>query len=223
MSYVDQLLATNEEIKYEAHQHPFVFFSRIVAETIMLTVLLAAAYFITRTQWEGQGWISLGLGVIALVVLGSGVFDFLRWRNEKFLLTDRRVIHLRGIINKSTMDSSLEKINDVQMRQTFFGRMFNYGDLEVQTANENSDNFFGHIRAPLEFKRAMMNAKVEHDRAPNEYLNSASVVAYQQASAPRMTHQEIEEQLLRLTELRQKNLISDTDFDSKKRDILSRM
>ncbi len=226
MSYVDQLLATNEEIKYEAHQHPFVFFSRIAVETIMLTVLLAAAYFIVaRTQWEGKDWISLGLGLMALLVVGSAIFDFLRWRNEKFLLTDRRVIHLRGIINKSTMDSSLEKINDVQMRQTFFGRMFNYGDLEVQTANENSDNFFGHIRAPLEFKRAMMNAKVEHDRAPNEYLSSASVAAYQQAAAPapRLTHQEIEDQLLRLTELRQKNLISDADFDAKKRDILSRM
>lgn len=223
MSYVDQLLASNEEIKYEAHQHPFVFFARILAETIVLIFLLGAAYFITRTQWEGNTYLSIALGIIALLVLGSTVVDFLRWRNEKFLLTDRRVIHLRGIINKATMDSSLEKINDVQMRQTFFGRMFNYGDLEVQTANENSDNFFSHIRAPLEFKRAMMNAKAEHDRTPNEYFNPAAVAAYQQSAAPRLTQQQIEEQLLRLNELRQKNLISDADFDAKKRDILNRL
>lgn len=223
MRYVDQLLAENEQIKYEAHQHPFVFFSRIAAETIILMFLLGAAFFTTRTAWEVSPYLSIGLGIIAFLVLLSGVIDFLRWRNEKFLLTDRRVIHLRGIINKTTMDSSLEKINDVQMRQTFFGRMFNYGDLEVQTANENSDNFFGNIRAPLEFKRAMLNAKEEQDRTPNAYFGAPPAAYQQPVPQPRLTQDQIEEQLLRLNDLRQKNLISDADFEATKREILSRI
>lgn len=235
MSYIDQLLAANEDIKYEAHQHPFVFFSRILAELALMGVLLVALVVVSQQQTEKwsrvQPFLMPGLGLLALVVLGSAIFDFLRWRNERFILTDRRVIHLRGIINKSTMDSSLDKINDVQMRQTFFGRMFNYGDLEIQTANENSDNYFSHIRAPLEFKRSMLNAKEEHERIPNAYMNAMpSAAAYQSArpvaavpAATRLSQQEIEEQLVRLSDLRQKNLISDADFEAKKREILSRM
>jgi uncharacterized membrane protein YdbT with pleckstrin-like domain len=229
MSYVDELLATNEEIKYEAHQHPFVFFSRILAETIMLVVLLGALYFTSRTNWNQREYLTWGLVLISLLVVGSGVFDFLRWRNERFLLTDRRVIHLRGVINKATIDSSLDKINDVQTRQTFFGRMFNYGDLEIQTASEDGSNYLPQIRAPLDFKRAMLNAKAEHERPPAAYQNqnTPSIAAYQNpAPAPvqqRLSQLQVEEMLVRLNDLRQKNLITDADFESKKREILSQM
>lgn len=227
MSYVEQLLAENEQIKFEAHQHPFVFFARIALETLLIAVLLIAAYVITlRTEWEGLSLVLSVVGVLAFGVLISAVIDFLRWRNERFLLTDRRVIHLRGVINKSTIDSSLDKINDVQTRQTFFGRMFNYGDLEVQTASTDGNNYFPQIRAPLEFKREMLNAKAEHDKGPYGVFDPNNVAAYQQGGGPppaRLTQAEVEEQLLRLAELRQKNLINDADFDAKKRDILSRM
>ena len=33
-------------------------------------------------------------------------------------------------------DSSLEKINDAVLEQSFFGRMLGYGDLDVLTASE---------------------------------------------------------------------------------------
>jgi len=228
MSYVDELLATNEEIKFEAHQHPFVFFSRILAETAFMIILVVAFIVIgrqTSDEWSKvQPYLLPGLGLVALVVLGSAIFDFLRWRNERFLLTDRRVIHLRGIFNKASVDSSLDKINDVQTRQTFFGRMFNYGDLEIQTASEDGSNYLPQIRAPLDFKRAMLNAKAEHTQLPAAYSNAPSIAGYQQnAPASRLTQLQVEEMLLRLSELRQKNLINEADFDAKKRDILSRM
>lgn len=228
MSYVDELLATNEEIKFEAHQHPFVFFTRIVAETGFMIILVAAFIVIgrqTSPKWsEVQPYILPGLGLVALIVFGSAVFDFLRWRNERFLLTDRRVIHLRGIINKASIDSSLDKINDVQTRQTFFGRMFNYGDLEIQTASEDGSNYLPQIRSPLDFKRAMLNAKAEHTQLPSAYSNVPFSAPYQQnGPAPRLSQLQVEEMLLRLNELRHKNLINDVDFEAKKRDILSRM
>jgi uncharacterized membrane protein YdbT with pleckstrin-like domain len=225
MSYVDELLATNEEIKYEAHQHPFVFFSRIAFETIVLAVLLGAVYFVALTNWPSRDILTWSLGLISVLVLGSAVFDFLRWRNERFLLTDRRVIHLRGVINKSTIDSSLDKINDVQTRQTFFGRMFNYGDLEIQTASEDGSNYLPQIRSPLDFKRAMLNAKADHDRPMAAYQNSPSIAAYQNTApaGQRLTQLQVEEMLLRLNDLRQKNLINDADFEAKKREILSQM
>lgn len=226
MSYVDELLATNEEIKFEAHQHPFVFFSRIMAETAFMILLVVAFIVIgrqTNAEWaKVQPYLLPGLGLVALVVLISAIFDFLRWRNERFLLTDRRVIHLRGIFNKASVDSSLDKINDVQTRQTFFGRMFNYGDLEIQTASEDGSNYLPQIRAPLDFKRAMLNAKAEHGQLPAAYSN-APYQNQPNAPASRLTQLQVEEMLLRLSELRQKNLINDADFDAKKRDILSRM
>ena len=50
MSYVDQLLAQNEDIKYETHQHPFVFFSRILAELAVMAVLVVALIAVSQQQ-----------------------------------------------------------------------------------------------------------------------------------------------------------------------------
>ena len=92
-------------------------------------------------------------------------------------------------------------------------------DLEIQTASEDGTNYLQHIQGPLEFKRAMLNAKTESERVPQAYMDTPPV-PYQQ---PRMSADDVEAQLLRLSDLRQKNLITEEDFNAKKREILSRM
>ena len=224
MSYLNELLADDEQIHYEAHQHPFVFLARIITETVVLLVLVGTVWFLATKGISNpqRPWILLILGVMAAAVFASAIYDFLRWRTEQFVLTDRRVMHLHGVINKSTVDSSLDKINDVQLRQTFFGRIFNYGDLEVQTASEDGTNYFQAIRAPLDFKRAMLNTKEQRERIPVAYAERMKSQPAAQ-NGRRLSQLEVEEQLTRLAELRQKNLITDDDFTAKKREILSRM
>ena len=70
MSYVEQLLAENEEIKYEAHQHPFVFLGRISFEVVVMAIMVAAIVFITNLpsqKWqEIQPYVQLILIAIIL-------------------------------------------------------------------------------------------------------------------------------------------------------------
>ena len=70
----------------------------------------------------------------ALIVLG---WAYLRYRNEEYVITSRRIIHAEGVINKKSSDSSLEKINDAVLTQSIFGRIFGFGDLDVLTASES--------------------------------------------------------------------------------------
>src|SRR3970040_80145 len=58
------------------------------------------------------------------------------WWNRQYVITSRRVIQVSGTFNKRVTDSSLEKVNDVKMVQSFFGRLFDFGDLELLTASE---------------------------------------------------------------------------------------
>ena len=93
------------------------------------------------------------------------------WRNHAFIVTTRRVIQINGVLNKEVVDSLLEKINDVKTDQSLIGQWFDYGDVEILTANEVGNNVFKHIAAPLKFKRAMMQAKealgLMHQGAPD--------------------------------------------------------
>ena len=78
---------------------------------------------------------------------------------SEFAVTNRRVIQISGVLSKDVVDSSLEKVNDVKMSQSFLGRMFGFGDIEILTASELGVNLFHQIADPVEFKTAMLNAK----------------------------------------------------------------
>ena len=56
------------------------------------------------------GWIAI---VVAVIPLSEVVRIFSDWLNERYVITNRRVMEVRGIINKHVSDSALEKVNDV--------------------------------------------------------------------------------------------------------------
>ena len=68
-----------------------------------------------------------------------------------------------GVLNKHSADSSLEKINDAVLTQSIFGRMFDFGDLDVLTAADIGIDKFRMLRGPIDFKKAMLDAKHEFE------------------------------------------------------------
>jgi uncharacterized membrane protein YdbT with pleckstrin-like domain len=102
----------------------------------------------------------LGL-LLCLGRIGLKVWD---WRNQEWLITNRRVIRSEGIFNKAMSDSNLEKINDAMLSQSWVGRIFNYGTLDILTAAEETGvhagiGDFPMIAEPVAFKIAMLNQK----------------------------------------------------------------
>ena len=71
---------------------------------------------------------------------------------------------MEGVVNKRVVDSSLEKINDAVLTQSIFGRWLGFGDLKVLTASEAAISEFKMIRRPIQFKKAMLDAKYEYER-----------------------------------------------------------
>jgi hypothetical protein len=162
MAYLDQMLASGEQPIRRDHQHWFVLladafygFLAIIAAIVLL--------FLSSNLGQGTGRDILGFVVLALVVGGLLyiLWEALRWRNEEYIVTSRRVLRMEGVINKRVIDSSLEKINDAVLTQSIFGRMFGFGDLEILTASETGISILRMLRQPDDFKRAMLDAK--HD------------------------------------------------------------
>ena len=73
------------------------------------------------------------------------------------------MIQVEGVLNRKSTDSSLEKINDAMLKQSFFGRMLDYGDLTVLTASESGIDAMKMLRSPIEFKKRMLDAKHEFE------------------------------------------------------------
>jgi hypothetical protein len=183
------------------------------------------------------GWIIVVLVVGGLLNLG---WQVLRWQNEEFVVTTRRVLQTQGVVNKQVIDSSLEKINDAILTESIFGRMFGFGDLEILTASESGISILRMLRDADGFKRAMLDAKHELELElsgarpmPGPAIRTSPPVpaAPAPASAPapaapteaRMSADEVTRTLASLADLRDRGAISAEDYEAKKADLLGRI
>ncbi|HMQ32389.1 MAG TPA: PH domain-containing protein [Chloroflexaceae bacterium] len=228
MAYLDSLLGRGEQILYVARQHIFVLIANILTELSLIALLVAAgvasnmAFDTTSVSFGGITASNLILLIcvgISVIVLISGFMDYLRWTSEQYVITDRRVIQVRGILNKRVTDSSLEKINDVELRQSLFGRMLNFGTVEILTASgEEGVNVMDRIEGPIEFKRAMLDAKHNHERGYGYLPEREPGVGRAQAVQP----PDLVDELTRLAALRDRGILSPEEFETEKRELLRR-
>ena len=168
MSYADTLLSTGERIELRERQHWFIL---VWAGRWAIFAIIGAliVFFLANGLDEGgfSGTIRTLASLIFVVLLVGGIasvaWEALRYRHQEYVITNRRVMQVGGVINKHSTDSSLEKINDAALTQSFFGRIFNFGDLDVLTASEAGIERFRMIHDPVQFKKTMLDVKHEYE------------------------------------------------------------
>ena len=203
-NYLEGLLGEHEKVLLETHQHWFVLFGKIFLELLLIAFIIGGS-LIAYTFYP----IAIYGLVLVLVPLVGILNDVMVWRNKAFIVTNRRVIQIAGVFNKDVVDSSLEKVNDVKMSQSFLGRMFGFGDIEILTASELGVNLFHQIANPVEFKTAMLNAK---ERLGFEEMGQ---IAHAVEDIPAMIE--------KLDVLRKRGILSEVEFQQKKAELLAKM
>jgi hypothetical protein len=190
MSYAKNLLSRGEEVVFESRQHWLAILGQtwlfVMGAIVVLAILIWATSSDLGSIEGGVQVVSLVLLIVSLAFLGIKIWA---WRNQEYLITTRRVIKAEGIFNKQMGDSSLEKVNDARLTQSFLGRIFDYGTLDILTASEAAEsgllNDFPMLAEPVKFKVAMLNQK---ERL--EFPDLAPPPAQRQAPPPDMQRAE---------------------------------
>jgi uncharacterized membrane protein YdbT with pleckstrin-like domain len=206
-NYIKRALGEQEKIIMITRQHWLWLFSSILLELVVIIVLTIGVIAISTIVLNPIAWLGF---VVLIIPLLSMLRDILSWRNKQYIVTNRRVIQTLGIFNKNITDSSLEKVNDVKMAQSFLGRLFNFGTIEILTASELGVNIFHNIDDPIRFKTAMLNAK--------EQMTDSDFGGIRKEN-----RQDVPRMIAELDQLRQKGIITEQEFISKKADLLAKM
>ena len=230
--YADGLIADGEHILVRTRQHWF----SIVAYTLAFWVMVAISvgFFILKLviDWQPLAWIAFISLVGAIVWI---VWRYASWSFQDYIITNRRVMQVEGIVNKVSLDSSLEKINDAVLRQGLFGRLLYFGDLEVLTASEETVDTFKMLNDAANFKKAMLNAKYALEREvaspmPSPPLRAPSANAGGAAAGPDaadapmdMSSEDVTDTLHRLADLRDRGAITAAEYEAKKAEMLDRL
>jgi len=247
--YADKLLAQGERIALRGRQHFLatliegrVAWAIFVAALVLLVLVAQLAPDTADIVRQLFSWLALGLLLVGLAWLGQ---IYLNWYMQDYLITNRRVMKVEGILKKRSADSSLEKINDAVLEQSVFGRMLGYGDLDILTANEQSVDRYRMLANAQTFKRTMLDEKHKLEQEafqipapplrapvpmpPVEAAPAPAPAAPIEPAAPaepaerEMSSEDITSSLGRLADLRDRGAISPDEYEAKKQELLGRL
>lgn len=183
-----------------------------------VVVLVVALMLMFGARERITGWVAVVLALFPLFEVVRGTLD---WLNERYIITNRRVMEVKGIVNKHVRDSALEKVNDVDLTQSVVGRVLGYGTVQIITGSDIGVNRFRRIANPVRFKREMLNAKEQlHSPLDEDVPAKPEAVP---GLTPAADEASITNLIEELAELRQKGVLSEEEFQAKKKELLARL
>jgi uncharacterized membrane protein YdbT with pleckstrin-like domain len=153
---IEQQLQPGEEILYRAYVTRW--------SLLPVAVLAGLALALAAVAWFGFQHAVLALALLAIALVFGAVYawrDFIRRAND-FVLTNHRIIQEIGVLSRRSIDSRLDKINNVEHRQTLLGRLLSYGDVEIDTASQAGISVFRNVSHPLELRNGILAAAEQY-------------------------------------------------------------
>lgn len=88
-----------------------------------------------------------------------GLYYFV-WRSNMLELTNQQVTLRSGFLQRNERAAALDKIQDITVKQSLFGMIFNYGDIIMETASSDEAEFvFRRAGRPVQFREALISAQ----------------------------------------------------------------
>jgi len=160
-------LRDDEWVVFVAHRHWTRLFRQVIAPLLFLVLLAPAlSYLSSRGTLVG----SIFAVVVAIPVVASiGVvaWQYLNWRDDYFVLTTQRVIHIERDwpFDVHSEECGLDTIQDIyEVRSGLTANVLDYGNLVLQTAGETVDIDIDNIPSPAHL-RAMIFQQIERAKA----------------------------------------------------------
>ena len=149
--YIDEILQPGEKVLYSTNAH-WMFFLPAIAAWIVAVVFLVLSRMIVGDM---PVLLCLAMAALAAIFALYKTFTawFHRWTTETDV-TNLRVIHKTGFIQRRTFEMSLDKVESVDVNQSILGRILNYGDVTILGVGEGKETI-ATIASPLAFRNSI--------------------------------------------------------------------
>ena len=159
--------------------------------------------------------------IIILVSALYPLLEYVSWRHNLWCVTNLRVVDETGFFTRYSKESPLDKINNVEYDQTIWGRLFSFGNVDIQTAAELGETKYQLIHHPKLLKDTITHAQEEYKKM--QITNQATQLAEAIARTNSVAHpsqQMIADELHKLFELMQKGALTPEEFTTQKQRLM---
>ena len=198
-------LKKDEKVIIETKPHWFTLVGPFITTLIALIIGIAI----------GGYWI-----LITVVFIGYFIYKVIARNNNLWAVTNLRVIDEFGVLSNNSKESQLEKINNVSYSQSFFGKMFGYGDVQIQTAAEIGSMTYLSVENPKELKDTITHMQEEYKS--HQMKRQANELASAIAAEQQNNKTDVASELEKLHDLKQKGILSEEEYLSLKTKTLNK-
>jgi uncharacterized membrane protein YdbT with pleckstrin-like domain len=199
-------LKTGEEVVLELHPHWF---------TMVLPILITAVGVVGGIMLSTVSPLFIILAVIAILYF---LFKVVQRNNNIWVVTNLRVIDEEGVITSKSKESPLDKINNINYRQTIWGKIFSYGDVEIQTAAEIGATTYRMVTSPKRLKDTITQMQEEYKESLIKRQAEQMAKAMADANQDRIN---VPDELEKLYELMKKGAITEEEYNFRKEKLLN--
>jgi len=182
---------------------------------LALVALVAAWFIIARAESVTWGLAVAGIGIVIFL------YKYFLWKVNIWVVTSFRVIDEAGLFSHYAKESPLDKINNVSYDQSIWGRLLNFGHVEIQTAAEVGATDYYNVDHPRRLKDAITLAQSEYKnfQFSNQAIQMADALRPAQSNHTAGQHS-IASELEKLFDLRQKGILSEEEYNKAKNKLL---
>jgi uncharacterized membrane protein YdbT with pleckstrin-like domain len=204
VSYIRKHLMPGEEVVTEAH------LNRIVYMPAAILLALAILQFVVIERGGTETRVAMPVPVLfAALAVVAAIPAYVRRSSSEFAVTNRRVVVKVGFLRRHSTEILLRQVEGITVDQGILGRILGYGTIIVEGTGSDRTPYRG-IAAPLKFRLAVQE-QVEKSLSRQDG-------AAPQPAGP--TRGDSYSELLKLSELKQKGILTDDEFVREKRRIL---
>ncbi len=128
-------LEEDESIHYVARKHVGYLWYRITRSIGLAILGMLAFLFAIGASSSAQFYWVGGGGLLLFAAVGWGIWEYLDWRNDFYIVTNLRVVWLEQVLLRSSSrtEAPLANIQSVNVHSSLMGRLLGFGDVIVRT------------------------------------------------------------------------------------------
>jgi uncharacterized membrane protein YdbT with pleckstrin-like domain len=107
--------------------------------------------------------------IVTLFTMAYVIYCYYERKFNIWVVTNMRVIDEWGVFSHNAKESPLDKINNVSHRQSIIGQIFNFGDVEIQTAAEQGATVLKFVSSPKKLHEAIVSAQQDFTKGSKEF------------------------------------------------------
>lgn len=172
---VQRYLFPTEKFRGEWRRHPIQLAKEIgIAAGATIAVGLLAGY-LSKVGAADQIAGFLVLGWLGVIIWAA--WQIVDWWFDRFILTNKRVMVVSGIITRNVAMMPLQRVTDMKYVQSALGRVLNYGTFELESAGQDQAlRSIPHLPSPNELYLRIVEEMYEPEAVEARLAGAQDVI-----------------------------------------------